>query len=76
MCDEANPIASVMWTVDGAGRSSTTESTVDDNKYNALRRESWLTLTANRTLHNRKVKCVISGNTGITDEEALNIACM
>ena len=64
------------WTVDNAGRRSTTNSTVNDNNYNALRRESGLTLTANRMLHNRKVKCVISGNTGIADEETLNIACM
>ena len=76
LTDEANPTASVTWTVDRDGRSSTTDSTVDGNNYNALKRESGLTLTADRTLHNRKVKCVISGNTGIAAEETLNIACM
>ena len=76
LSDEANPTASVTWTVVGAGRSSTTDSTVDDNNYNALRRESGLTLTVDKTLHNKKVKCVVSGNTGVTAEETLKIACM
>ena len=76
LTDEANPTASVTWIVDGAGRSSTTVSIVDDNNYNALRRESVLTLTADEMLHNRKVKCVVNSNTGITAEETLNIACM
>ena len=76
LTDEANPTASVTWTVDGAGRSSTTDSTVDNNNYNALKRQSVLTLTADKPLHNRKVKCVISGNTGIAAEETVNIACM
>ena len=76
LTDEANPVASVTWIVDGIGRSSTANSTVDDNNYNTLRRESVLTLTADETLHNKKVKCVVSSNTGIRAEETLNIACM
>ena len=76
LTDEANPTASVTWTVDGAGRSSTTDYTVDDNNYNALRRESVLILTADKGLHKRKMKCVVTGNFGITAEETLNIACM
>ena len=64
------------WTVGGASRSSTTDSTVDDNEYNTLKRQSVLVLTADKTLHNKKVKCVLSDNRMITAEETLNVGCM
>ena len=73
--DEANPTASVVWTVDGVSRNSSTDSVVADNNYNALKKQSVLVLTADKTLHNKKVKCVVSENTGVTAEETLNIAC-
>ena len=75
LTDEANPTASVTWTVDGESKKSTTDSTVDHNNYHALQRQSVLTLTATKVLHSKKVKCMISKNTGITDEETLNISC-
>ena len=76
LTDEANPTASVTWTVDGVDISFSSESTKDDNIYNALKRETGLTLTADKTLHNKTVKCVVSGNAGITAEETVNISCM
>ena len=75
LTDEANPTASVTWTVDGVSRSSSSDSSIDHNNYNALKRQSMLTLTADKTLHNKKVNCVISGNTGVSAEEMLNVAC-
>ena len=76
LTDEANPTASVIWTVDGDIRRSTIHSTVDGNHYNALKRQSVLILRGDKTLHNKKVKCVISETTGITAVETLNVACM
>ena len=75
LTDEANPTASVTWTVDGVSRSSSSDSTINDNNYNAFKKQSMLTLTADKTLHNKKVKCVTSGNTGISAEEKLNVVC-
>ena len=63
------------WTVDGVKMSSSYDSTAYANNYNALKRQSTLALTADKTLHNKKVKCVISGNTGVQAEETLNVAC-
>ena len=76
LTDEANPTASVIWTVDGDSRSFSTALTEDVNTYNALRRKSVLILTADKTLHNRKVKCLVFGSTGIAAEETLDVACM
>ena len=76
LTDEANPTASVTWTVDGYSRGSTIDFTVDDNNFNALKKQSVLILRANKTLHNKRVKCVISENIGITAEETLNVSCM
>ena len=77
LTDEANPTTSVTWTVDGVRRNSTTDTTIDDdsNNYNAMKRHSVLTLTADKTLHNKKVSCMISENIGVTAEEILNVAC-
>ena len=75
LTDESNPTASVTWTVDGEIRSSTTDSTLDDGVYNALRRQSVLTLTADRGLHNSIVKCVVSENKQLVAQETLNISC-
>ena len=75
LTDESNPTASVTWTVDGEIRSSTTDSTLDDGIYNALRTQSVLTLTAGRGLHNSIVKCEVSENKNLVAQETLNISC-
>ena len=75
LTDEANPTASVIWTVGDESRSSTTDSTLDGGVYNALRTQSVLTLTADRGLHNSIVKCEVSENKNLVAQEKLNISC-
>ena len=71
--DEANPTATVIWTVNGENRSSDRESTLSGS-YSALRRKSVLKMIAVASSHGTKIRCVVTG-TNVGAEKPLNVEC-
>ena len=73
---EANPTASVGWTFDGISAVYINSTTVAVGLNGTMKAQSVLVIIADKTFHDRTVKCVLSDNTEVSAEETLNIECV
>ena len=72
--DEAEPMADVVWRVDGNTRSSATASSLE-GIYKTQKKRSVLAINVVRTLNNKKVECYVSGKSAVTDSITLDVTC-
>ena len=74
--DESNPMAEVLWSVNGYSLTTDINANPIPGNYEAFRTQSVLTITADRSLNGAEYTCVLGGRGSINDNSILTVGCM